>query len=42
MMSIEGALLFIAEDGAPIIIALYLLFVLDRKIDRLIDEVKKR
>jgi hypothetical protein len=42
MMSIEGALMFIAEDGAPIIIALYLLFVLDRKIDRLIDEVKKK
>jgi len=42
MMSIEGALLFIAEDGAPIIIALYLLFVLDRKIDKLIDEVKKK
>jgi len=41
-MSIEGALLFIAEDGAPIIIALYLLFVLDRKIERLIDEVKKK
>jgi hypothetical protein len=42
MMSIEGILLFIAEDGAPIIIALYLLFVLDKKIDRLIDEVKKK
>jgi hypothetical protein len=42
MMSIEGALMFIAEDGAPIIIALYLLFVLDRKIDKLIDEVKKK
>jgi len=42
MMSIDGALLFVAEDGAPIIIAIYLLFVLDKKIDRLIDEVKKR
>jgi hypothetical protein len=42
MMSIDGILLFIAEDGAPIIIALYLLFVLDRKIDKLIDEVKKK
>jgi hypothetical protein len=42
MMSIEGILMFIAEDGAPIIIALYLLFILDRKIDKLIDEVKKK
>jgi hypothetical protein len=42
MMSLEGALMFIAEDGAPIIIGLYLLFVLDKKIDKLIDEVKKK
>lgn len=42
MMSIEGILMFIAEDGAPIIIALYLLFVLDKKVDKLIDEVKKK
>jgi hypothetical protein len=41
-LKLEGALLFIAEDGAPIIIVLYFLFVLDRKIDKLIDEVKKK
>ncbi|MGC9125845.1 MAG: hypothetical protein ACP5GW_06960 [Caldisericaceae bacterium] len=42
MMSIDGALLFIVENGASIIIAIYLIFVFDKKIDKLFKELKDK